>query len=148
MGLFCGRGFWDRQKYFSPCHESAEIAGCVTKKAQEETGLRMGIPVVFGGGDQQCQSIGNGVFEEGKAICNIGTGGQISVFSKENRYDKMLRPHTFCHCYDRGYTIYGAILCADMALKWLKNNILHEESLQAMSEKASLVLPGSDGDCQ
>lgn len=133
---------------FPPCHESAEIAGCVTKKAQEETGLRMGIPVVFGGGDQQCQSIGNGVFEEGKAICNIGTGGQISVFSKENRYDKMLRTHTFCHCYDRGYTIYGAILCAGMALKWLKNNILHEESFQAMSEKASLVLPGSDGDCQ
>lgn len=130
---------------FPECHESTEIAGSITQEAYKETGLSEGIPVIYGAGDQQCQSIGNGVFREGQAICNIGTGGQISVFSGEDMYDKLLRTHTFCHCYNRGYTIYGAVLCAGMALKWLKNNFLHEESFAVLSQKAAEIAPGSDG---
>lgn len=132
-------------KIFPPCHESMEIAGTTTEWAQAETGLKAGIPVIYGAGDQQCQSIGNGVFKEGQTICNIGTGGQISVFSVLDRYDKLLRTNTFCHCHGNGYTIYGASLCAGMALKWLKNNILQEESFGVLSQSAQMVSPGSDG---
>ncbi len=130
---------------FADCHESMEIAGSVTAKAQEQTGLKAGIPVIYGAGDQQCQSIGNGVAAKGQAICNIGTGGQISVFSDENRYDPLLRTHTFCHCFGQAYTIYGAMLCAGMALDWLKNKILHEQSFAVLSEKAGEAEPGSGG---
>lgn len=130
---------------FTECHEPTEIAGSVTPKAHRETGLAEGIPVVYGAGDQQCQGVGNGVFQEGQAICNIGTGGQISVFSDKDIYDPLLRTHTFCHCCSQGYTIYGAVLCAGMALKWLKKNILHEESFEALSQKASQIEAGSEG---
>lgn len=36
-------------------------------------------------------------------------------------------------------------MCAGMALKWLKNNILQEESFGALSQSAQVVSPGSDG---
>lgn len=130
---------------FPKCHESTEIAGCISKQCEIDTSLKSGIPVVYGAGDQQAQSIGNGAIQEGLIICNIGTGGQISAYSKEDKYDKELRTQTFCHCLDQAYTIYGAILCGGLSLKWLKNNVLNVESFDEMSEKASEIEPCSNG---
>ena len=49
---------------FPDCYESGEIAGYVTMKCAELTGLKEGIPVLYGCGDQMAQSIGNGVYQE------------------------------------------------------------------------------------
>ncbi len=130
---------------FPPCGESMEIAGYVTKKCAMECGLKEGIPVVYGAGDQQAQSIGNGICEEGKIICNIGTGGQISTYIKDPIYDKKLRTHTFCHSIDKGYTIYGATLCSGMSLKWLKDKILQIDDFDQLSKMAGEIAPGSEG---
>lgn len=127
------------------CHESMEIAGVITDRAHEQTGLKAGIPVIFGAGDQQCQSVGNGVITPGQVVCNIGTGGQVSVCSGENCYDSRLRTHTFCHCFGQAYTVFGAVLCAGEALQWLRDRVVHEESFAALSEKAGQITPGSGG---
>lgn len=127
------------------CHESMEVAGVVTRQAAAQTGLKCGIPVVYGAGDQQCQSVGNGVVAPGQAVCNIGTGGQVSVCSSQNRFDAQLRTHTFCHCFGQAYTVFGAVLCAGMAFDWLKNNILQADSFADLSKKAGGIPPGSGG---
>ena len=100
------------REIFPACGESMEVAGTVTGHCHEECGLKEGIPVVYGSGDQMAQSIGNGVFREGEVISNIGTGGQISAYIKEPKYDRELRTHTFCHGLDKAYTIYWATLCS------------------------------------
>lgn len=133
------------EEIFPPLGESMDIAGYVTKKCEEECGLKEGIPVVYGAGDQQAQSIGNGIYEEGQIICNIGTGGQISAYVKDPVYDKKLRTHTFCHPIEKGYTIYGATLCSGLSLKWLKNNILGIEDFDSLSSMAGEIMPGSEG---
>lgn len=130
---------------FPSCKESMEIAGYVTKECEAECGLREGIPVVYGAGDQQAQSIGNGIYEEGKIICNIGTGGQISAYVRKPVYDKELRTHTFCHPINKGYTIYGATLCSGMSLNWLKDNILEIDDFDQLSQMAGEIVPGSEG---
>lgn len=130
---------------FPPCGEPMDIAGYVTKECEKECGLQAGIPVVYGAGDQQAQSIGNGIYEEGKIICNIGTGGQISAYVKNPVYDRQLRTHTFCHPIDKGYTIFGATLCSGMSLKWLKDKILQVEDFDRLSRMAGEILPGSEG---
>lgn len=139
------REFGLPEEIFPPCGESMDIAGYVTKKCEKECGLKEGIPVVYGAGDQQAQSIGNGIYEEGKIICNIGTGGQISAYVKDPVYDKKLRTHTFCHPIDKGYTIYGATLCSGMSLNWLKNKILKIEDFDSLSRMAGEVPAGSEG---
>lgn len=123
---------------------SDEIAGTVTAEAAQATGIPAGIPVVYGAGDQQAQSIGNGAVREGLLIANIGTGAQISCYSKTDRYDPQLRTHTFCHAVPDGYTIYGAMLSGGLSLKWLKNQILGAESFDKLSEMAETVVPGSE----
>lgn len=139
------REFGFRSSIFPPCNESSAIAGEVSTACAAETGLRKGIPVIYGSGDQQAQSIGNGVCREGKIICNIGTGGQIAAYSEKPVYDTRLRTHTFCHAIPGAYTIFGATLTSGMSQKWLKNNILKASGYSELTDMASEVRPGSDG---
>ncbi|MEE1031376.1 MAG: xylulokinase [Ruminococcus sp.] len=125
--------------------KSMDIAGTVSFGVSLCTGIPEGIPVIFGAGDQQAQSIGNGVVKEGLMISNIGTGAQVSAYCKKDIYDGHLRTHTFCHGIPDSYTIYGAMLCGGLSVRWLKNNILHGEKFQQMSEKAEKVEPGCGG---
>ena len=129
----------------TPIGGSWEIAGAVTRKAAGQTGLPEGIPVVYGAGDQQAQSIGNGAVREGRMISNIGTGAQVSAFSASDFYDPELRTHTFCHAVPDAYTIYGAMLTGGMSLNWMKNQILREDSFEKLGQMAETVEPGSGG---
>lgn len=129
---------------FPDCRESVDLAGVITAEAAKATGLRKGIPVVFGAGDQQAQSIGNGAVCEGLFISNIGTGGQIATYSEKDIYDKKLRTHTFCHAVNKAYTIYGAALCSGMSIKWLKNNVFDAESYDEISALAQQAPPCSE----
>lgn len=133
------------KRIFPKCSLSTDIAGYITDECFESTGIPVGTPVIYGAGDQLAQSIGNGCIEEGKIISNIGTGGQISTFINEFKYDKKLRTHTFCHALFPAYTIFGATLCSGMSLNWLKNKLLHVESYQELSEMAMEVEAGSNG---
>lgn len=133
------------ESIFPECREATEVAGYITEECAKETSLRAGIPVIFGSGDQPAQSIGNGAVREGLIISNIGTGGQISTYAKQDVYDPGLRTHTFCHSIDHAYTVYGAALCSGMSLNWLKNKILHIKDFKLMSNMAGEIDSGSEG---
>ena len=53
------------------------VAGRITERFAEESGLRAGIPVVSCGGDQQCGAVGQGVFAPGTVSVNMGTGAYL-----------------------------------------------------------------------
>jgi len=93
-------------------HESREVAGYLLAKAARDTGLIEGIPVVYGGGDQSMQAVGNGVIRPGILSSTIGTGGQLFITVDKFTYDPRLRIHTFCHAIPNTYHLLGAILSA------------------------------------
>jgi len=105
-------------------HESQEVAGYLLTEVAKDTGLLEGIPVVYGGGDQSMQAVGNGVIRPGILSSTIGTGGQLFITVDKFTYDPKLRIHTFCHAIPNSYYLLGAILSAGLSLKWLKENIL------------------------
>lgn len=133
------------EEIFPYAAESSCIAGTISPDCAKRTGLPEGIPVVYGAGDQQAQSIGNGVIRPGKIISNIGTGGQISAFLSEPVYDRNLRTNTFCHAIEGAYTIFGATLCSGMSMNWIKNKILAVEDYGKVNELAGEAAPGSEG---
>ena len=137
--------FGIKRGIFPECGESAEIAGAITGAAAKETGLRAGTPVVFGGGDQPVQGIGNGLVHEGALISNIGSGGQIACFSKTDVYDAKLRTHTFCHALPGAYTIFGATLCSGLSLSWLADKVLDKRDYEALNKGAAEITAGSGG---
>jgi xylulokinase len=76
-------------------YESSEITGVVNQQAAEATGLKVGTPVVGGGGDQAASAIGNGIVESGAVSCTVGTSGVVFAYLDQPAYDPLGRVHTF-----------------------------------------------------
>jgi len=127
-------------------HESQEVAGYLLADVAKDTGLLEGIPVVYGGGDQSMQAVGNGVIRPGILSSTIGTAGQLFITMDKFIYDPKLRIHTFCHVMPDSYHLLGAILCAGLSLKWLRENILHTpDSYRVFDKEVDKIKAGSEG---
>lgn len=130
---------------FPQCHEATEIAGYITRECAAETGLKEGIPVSYGCGDQPAHVIGAGVIKAGTIVSNIGTGGEMSVYSDTDKYDSQMRIHTFCHAVNNAYMVFGAHLCSGMSLKWLKDRVLEIDDFDRMGKLTDEVPAGCEG---
>ena len=135
-----------------------EILGDISAKTAKELGLKTNIPVILGGGDQQCSALGMGVINKGQAKITMGTytfanlvtgdepavppGGDIPIFS-------------FPHVIKGKYMLEGAMPGTGIALKWFKDNFSRllikkseENNLDIydlLSQEAKEVKPGSEG---
>ena len=119
--------------------KTSDVAGEVTTLA----GLKKGTSVVYGGGDQFMQVVGNGIVSKGVVSSNIGTGGQISVMVDKMIYDLKLSTKIFCHIKPNTWNIQGSSLNAGLSLGWLKSNILIEKDFLTLTKMAGEITPGS-----
>jgi xylulokinase len=141
--ILCAAGM--EKGIFPTVGKPYDTAGEVTEQAARETGLKKGTPVVFGGGDQPMQALGNGIVECGTASSTIGTGGQIYTPAKAPLYDKKLRTHTFCSALEGQWGIVGGTLSAGLSLKWLRENILGGIPFAELDAGAQKITPGCGG---
>ncbi|MEG1944617.1 MAG: xylulokinase [Oscillospiraceae bacterium] len=118
--------------------ESCDIAGTVTKKAAEDTGLAAGTPVICGGGDAVMQALGNGVCAEGSGIINIGTSGQVLFVTDVPYENPTLSTNTFCAFSREKWVSMGAIMSAGSAFRWISNR-LGERDLRDLDERIKKV---------
>jgi xylulokinase len=103
------------QDKLPPVSASSTVVGTLRAELTNELGLRAGLPVVAGAGDQAALLTGTGVIQSGHGAITIGTGGQITVVSNQPLHDPELRLNTFAmRC--RIYGTMGAILNGGMAL--------------------------------
>ena len=127
------------------CGAPREPCGGVGRDAARAAGLAPGTPVFLGGGDQPMQALGCGVIGEGAVSLNIGTGAQISTPLGTPKRDPQLRTNTFCHVPEHTWYVMGATLNGGLALKWLAERVLEEESYPRLDAEAGAVSPGSGG---
>jgi xylulokinase len=104
-----------------PLGESPEIAGGVSAEAAALTGLREGLPVAFGGADNTCAAVGNGVIDEGIVAVSIGTSGTVVAPTRSPLLDKQGRAHTFNHSVPGMWYVMGCMMAAGLSLKWLRD---------------------------
>ncbi len=146
----------DIDKNFMPeCFESPVISGRITKKVSELTGLKVGTPVVGGGGDNAAAAVGSGIVKEGRVFSSIGTSGVVFAFSREVKVDPLVRVHTFCHAVPGTWHVMGVMLAAGGSLRWFRDSLGTEEVKEAkkrgvdpyeiLTEEASKVEPGCEG---
>lgn len=117
----------------------------LSQEGAEETGLKKGIPIATGAGDQPCYCLGNGLINSEKLSLNIGSSGQVSVFSKLPVFDSEFRTQTFCHAMKEAYSVFGATLCAGMTLNWAKHKLFHGLEYAQMDALAMKVEACSEG---
>jgi xylulokinase len=157
-GLFdIGRGGWSaevldaldiRPDILPEIHRPGDIAGTMTNRATAELSLEASVPVVWGGGDQPVQAVGNGIIRLDTASLTVGTGGQILLpiaDLKDTGNDGRFTIHTFRHCIEGLFYHLGATLAAGLSLKWFRDNLAAGTPFDRLDRAADAVSPGCDG---
>ncbi|MHA1130582.1 MAG: FGGY-family carbohydrate kinase, partial [Candidatus Helarchaeota archaeon] len=130
-----------------------DVIGELTSSAAGELGLKKGLPIITGGGDQQCAALGLGVANLGQVKATTGTGtfvdlvvehpvppaGDIPIFSLP-------------HVVKGKWVIEGAMPGTGTALQWFRDNFSQLQMKESgtriydtLNEEAAQVPPGSEG---
>lgn len=112
-------------------YESQVVSGFINKKTAEITGLKEGVPVVGGAGDQAASAIGNGVIREGVMSLTLGSSGVIFAATNKPLVDKLGRVHTLCHAVPGMWHIMSVTQGCGLSLKWYKDNYCGDETAEA-----------------
>jgi len=133
---------------FPPVCPSQTVIGQVTAQAAAETGLLAGTPVVIGGGDGACATVGAGSVDPGDAYNYVGSSSWIAVTAAQPLYDPHMRTFTFAHLDPRLYFPTGSMQSAGGAYDWFERLLrgagearLYDE----MEAAAATVEPGARG---
>ena len=132
------------RKWLADVFEGPEATGDLLASLAGDLGLRLGIPVAAGGGDNAAAAVGNGVITGGLASCSIGTSGVLFAHSDQLSVDPSGRLHAFCHAVPNRYHLMGVSLSAGGSLRWWRD-ILGNATYQDMGRLAGQAPPGSEG---
>jgi xylulokinase len=132
---------------FPEVHDSAEVAGMLSAEVAAEVGLAPGIPVIYGGGDNQMSMLGSGLASpRAPALINIGTAAQISRVTGAYRKIAGIDTRSF---FGGSYAWVGASLGGGVSYEWLRDKIRQGENRDMdyarMDALAAKVLPGAEG---
>jgi xylulokinase len=110
---------------------SVDVVGEVQPHVEEELGIRAGTPVVIGGGDGACASVGARSIKREVAYLYIGSSAWIANASVEPFYDEHRRTMTFGHVIPHLYIPMGTMQTAGAAYQWARDQLAGEERLHA-----------------
>lgn len=130
-------------------HPSAKIIGQVTREAAELTGLLVGTPVVIGGGDGACATVGAASINEGDVYTYIGSSSWVGLTTRQPLLDEQQRTFNFCHPDPDLYVAVGSMQSAGGAFDWLENLLGSGEGEEPhyddLNMAASLIPAGGNG---
>ncbi|MFV2064616.1 MAG: xylulokinase [Chloroflexota bacterium] len=125
--------------------EGTDIVGLVSEDGAAATGLRVGTPVVAGGGDQAANAVGVGAVAPGIGAMSVGTSGVIFVPTAGPAIEPDGRLHAFCHAVPGTWHLMGVTLSAAGSLRWIRDALAPELSFDELTALADPVAPGSNG---
>ena len=126
-------------------YESPEITGVISSEAATLTGLKMGTPVVGGGGDQAAGAVGCGIVASGQVMSSLGTSGVIFAHSDEAFFDPEMRIQTYCHAVPGAWHLMGCVLSAGGALRWYRDIFRPGMEYDAVTSAAQNAPLGGEG---
>jgi len=134
------------------------VAGEVTGESSGETGLPRGMPVVTGGHDQACGSLGVGVIGEGPVMDASGSVECIAAaMGKPVVTEQMMGFGQCCNCHtvEGLYLTLGFFPSSGIVLRWYRDTFAEREKEEAerrgvdvydaLTAEASKAQPGASG---
>jgi len=133
-----------------PCHQ---VIGTVTKQAAELTGLAEGTPVVAGGLDAACGTLGAGVIHAGQTQEQGGQAGGMSICMDTYQADPRLI--LSFHVVPDMWLLQGGTVGGGGVIRWFEQEFGSAErilaaqngasSMAEMDREADTIPAGSDG---
>ena len=156
------KGCWDEDvaeilgislDHMSPLYHCHQVVGTVTRKAADESGLTPGTPVVAGGLDAACCTLGAGVIHPGQTQEQGGQAGGMSiVVDRPLIHPKLILGY---HVVPGRWLLQGGTVGGGGALRWFSEQLGVFEQQKAretgrspyeiMDQEAEEISPGSDG---
>jgi xylulokinase len=131
--------------WLPPTFEGPAVTGTITLEAAVATGLRAGIPVVAGGGDQSANAVGVGAVEPGVVALSLGTSGVVFAATDTPIHDPRGQVHAFCHALPDRWHLMTVMLSAAGSLRWFRDALAPGEDFGALVDAAESVPAGADG---
>lgn len=131
--------------YLPPTHEGPAITGYVSHAAAAATGLRVGIPVMAGGGDQAAGAVGVGAVQPGVVSLALGTSGVVFATTGGPFVEPEGRLHAFCHAVPGRWHFMGVMLSAAGSLRWHRDTFAPGVSFDDLLAPAAAVPIGCEG---
>ena len=156
------RGVWDEslcdelgidREHLPDIVNCDQVVGTITAKAAAETGLALGTPVVAGGLDAACGTLGAGVIHPGQVQEQGGQAGGMSIcLDQAIAHPKLILSF---HVLSDRWLLQGGTVGGGGALRWFRRELgAAEEALAAaeqsnafevLSKEASTVPVGANG---
>ncbi|HYZ01289.1 MAG TPA: xylulokinase [Candidatus Binatia bacterium] len=136
------------EDWFPEVLEGPHAAGRVRPDVARSLGLREGIPVAAGGGDNAAAAVGTGIVREGLASSSIGTSGVLFAHTDAARPDPSGRLHAFCHAVPDRYHLMGVTLAAGGSFGWWSGVLAEtgaELDFDRLTELAGEAPAGAEG---
>ena len=114
--------------------------------AAAATGLRLGTPIIAGGGDGQCAGLGTNCVTSGRAYLNLGTAIVAGVWSPTFAHDDHWR--TLVSASGEGFVLESLQRSGALLTRWFRDTFFgtSPDTIYDELEAAASVLPiGSDG---
>jgi xylulokinase len=133
------------RRWLPPTFEGPRATGAITGAAASATGLRVGIPVVAGGGDQAAAAVGVGSVVPGVSSLSLGTSGVLFTTTERPAIESEGRLHAFCHALPDRWHLMGVMLSAAGSLRWYRDALAPGVTFEELVEEAAGVPAGSEG---
>jgi xylulokinase len=122
--------------------------GSLHEQASKETGLPIGISVVYRAGDQPNNALSLNILKPGEVAATGGTSGVIYAITNKLNSKETSRINSFVHVnYANKDPTVGRLLCingAGIQYRWLRNHSV-ADTYENMNRMASKIPVGSDG---
>lgn len=125
--------------------ESPKAAGRLTPAAAERLGLRPGIPIAAGAGDQPAGAVAAGIVSEGDAAVTIGSSGVVFAAACAYGAAPDGRVQVGAHALPQRWYLMGVTQAAGLSLRWLRDTVMPGISYDQLVSEAMDSPPGSRG---
>ncbi|MGQ9622389.1 MAG: gluconokinase [Candidatus Caldatribacteriaceae bacterium] len=132
-------------KLLPPLCEPDFVVPLRGKDFSEATGLPLGIPVVWGGGDGPFANLGEGSFREGEMVISVGSSGAVRMCARRPVID----PKRRAWCYYLASDIWvggGAINNGGIVFSWMKDLVKEKDVTLDLFRRRPLLIPFLTGE--
>jgi xylulokinase len=120
--------------------EGSAVSGVLLASVAKNWGLRAGIPVAGGGGDNAASAIGVGAVRAGQGFISLGTSGVVFQVSDAFDPQPARALHAFAHALPQRWHHMAVMLSASSALTWAARLTQSESEAQLAALAGSLTL--------
>ena len=139
-----------KREHLCELTQPGAVCGYLQQDVSKYTGIASGIPIICGGGDQQCAALGLGVIDNNQVAVNTGTGAYTIGLSDNPIFDVTRKVYCNVSAISGKYIVEKGMLTGGTVYRWMSEIFLSPDTpsnikFLALNSGAENSPPGARG---